>query len=98
MFQGANCTGKTGKMTKTSSLSGKTQGIWKFRQNTGNFVCSSCKLPDSKILKLFFRSWNCLPGQFLYVIVTNHVNWHRENLRSDRENTGKLKMQFVWGP
>ena len=32
------------------------------------------------------------------VIVTNHVNWHRENLRSDRdknrENTGNMKMQF----
>ena len=32
----------------------------------------------------------------MYVIVTNHVNWHRENLRSDRENTGNLKTQFEW--
>ena len=33
------------------------------------------------------------------MIVTNHVNWHRENLRQDRVNTGNLKMQFelVWG-
>ena len=49
--QGTNCTGKTGKigkMTKRNSLSGKTQGIWKFCQTTGNFVCSSCKFPDSK--------------------------------------------------
>ena len=23
---------------------------------------------------------------FLYVIVTNHVNWHKENYPSDREN------------
>ena len=30
------------------SLSGKTQEIWKFCQNTGNFVCSSCKFPDSQ--------------------------------------------------
>ena len=33
------------------SLSGKTQGTWKFYQNTGkieNLVCSSCKFPDSK--------------------------------------------------
>ena len=30
------------------SLSGKTQGIWKFCQNTSNLVCSSCKFPDSK--------------------------------------------------
>ena len=39
--------GKQGKWEK-KSLSGKTQGIWKFCQNTGNFVCSSCKFPDSK--------------------------------------------------
>ena len=29
------------------SLSGRTQGIWKFCQNTGNFVCSTCKFHDS---------------------------------------------------
>ena len=34
----------------------------------------------------------------MYVIVTNDVNWHRENLRSDRENTGNLKTQFEWVP
>ena len=32
---GPGKTGKTGKMTKKNSLSGKTQGIWKFCQNTG---------------------------------------------------------------
>ena len=33
----------------------------------------------------------------MYVITgTNHVNWHRGNLRSDRENTENLKMQFEW--
>ena len=31
---------------------------------------------------------------FVYVI----VKWHRENLRSDRENTGNSKMQFEWVP
>ena len=35
---------------------------------------------------------------FVYAIVTNHVNWHREHLRSDRENTGNLKMKFEWVP
>ena len=30
------------------SLSGKTQEIDKLYQYTGNFVCSSCKFPDSK--------------------------------------------------
>ena len=40
----------------------------------------------------------------MYVIVTNHVNWHRENLQSEsegekkRENTGNLKMAFEWVP
>ena len=34
----------------------------------------------------------------MFVIVTNHVNWHRENLQLDRENTGNLKMQFEWVP
>ena len=35
---------------------------------------------------------------FLYVIVSNYVNWHRENLQLDRENTGNLKIQFEWVP
>ena len=33
----------------------------------------------------------------MYVIVTNHVNWHRESLCSDRKTTGMTgnsKMQF----
>ena len=38
----------------------------------------------------FSRSWIGLPCQFCVdVIVTNYVNWHRENVRSGRENTGK---------
>ena len=31
----------------------------------------------------------------MYVIVTNYVNWHRENSRLDRGITGNLKIQFV---
>ena len=59
------------------SMSRKTQGIWKFCQNTentGNLVCSSCKFPDSKgkgycdicreNLHFFPRSWIGLPSQF----------------------------------
>ena len=34
----------------------------------------------------------------MYVIVTHHVNWHREYLWLDRENTGNWKMQFEWVP
>ena len=37
-----------------NSLSGKTQGIWKFCQNTGNLVCSSCKFPDSNGKRYFY--------------------------------------------
>ena len=35
------------------SLSGKTQGIWKVCQNTGNSVCPSYKFPVSKIKRYF---------------------------------------------
>ena len=87
-------------MVTKKSLSGKTQGIWKFYQSTGNLVCSSCKFPDSKGKRYFYIC--CENSQFffeagyvyqvslVYVIVTNHVNWHRGNLQSDRENTGSL--------
>ena len=27
----------------------------------------------------------------IYIIVTNHVNWHRENVRLDREKAGKTQ-------
>ena len=30
--------------------------------------------------------------------MTNYVNWHRENLRSDRENTGNLKYNLSGYP
>ena len=88
---------------KINSLSGKTQGIRKFCQNTGNLVCSSCKLPDSKVKRYFKICHEILPKNvcrvsFVYVIVTNRVNWHRENLPSDREKTGNLKMQFECVP
>ena len=34
----------------------------------------------------------------MHVIVTNDINWHRENLRSGRGKTGNLKRQFEWIP
>ena len=65
--------------------SGKTQGIWKFCQNTGILVCSSCRTN----LQFLFGSWISLPSLFcVYVIVTNHVSWHRENLPLDRDTRG----------
>ena len=35
IIQGTHGTGKTGKMATKKNLSGKTQGIWKRCQNTG---------------------------------------------------------------
>ena len=84
------------------------QGICQFFQNTGNLVCSSCKFPDSKGKRYFnifrkkfpkmFKAGEVCQVSFVYVIVTNPLNWHRDNLQSDRENTGNLKMQFEWVP
>ena len=66
--------------------------IWKFYKNTGNLVCSSCKFPDSKgkiyLERKFQFSFEaglvCLVS-FVYAIVANDINWHREHLRLDRE-------------
>ena len=87
------------------SLSGKTQGIRKFCQNTGNLVCSSCKFPDSKGKQYFdicrencqivFEAGYVYQGSLVYVIVTNHVNWHRENLQSDSERKKRGKTQGI---
>ena len=70
-----------------------------FCQNTGNLVCSNCGFPDSKAKRYFnicgenyqylLESGQVCQVNFVYIIVTNHVNWHREDLRSGREKTGK---------
>ena len=85
------------------SLSGKTHGFWKFSQKKPqNLICSCCKFPESKGKRLFdvcrenFQTLDKCQVSVVYVIVTNHVNWQRENLLSDREKTGNLKMQFEW--
>ena len=66
-------------------------------ESTGNLVCSSCKIPDSKgkryfaichkYFQIIFEAGYVCQVSFVDVIVTNHVNWHRENLRLDREKT-----------
>ena len=63
--------GKTGKMVRKEIP---------VREYTGNFAKTQVKHREFPI---FFGSWICLPSQFEYVIVTNHVNWHRENVQSD---------------
>ena len=76
--------------------SGKTQGIWKFCQNTGNLVCSRCKFPDSKGNRyfkicrnffLFFSFFSLISLLSQYCVCNSHVNWHRENhVNWHREN------------
>ena len=78
------------------------------QNKTGNFVCLSCKITDSigernfnicsKNFQKFVEAGLVCQVIFVFVIVTNHINWHRENLRSDREKTGNLKMKFEWVP
>ena len=104
--------GKQGKWPPKKSLSGRTQGIWKFGQNAGKtqgiwFAQSvnSLILKVKKYFKIcrgnsqiFFEAGQVCQVSFVYVIVTNHVKWHRGNLLSDKENTGNLKMKFEWVP
>ena len=56
-------------------------GIWKLCQNTGNFVCSSSKFPETKdagycdicrVISNFFKV------NFPHEIVANFLNCHRE--------------------
>ena len=64
--------GKQGKWHKKicREKTGNLEILSKHRENTVNFVCSSCKFPDSKgkgyceNFHFFPRSWIGLPGQF----------------------------------
>ena len=102
--QGTHYTGKTGKMVKKNPCQGKhreignsakTQGIWFAEVDSKGkryfYICRE----NSQI---YFEAGYVYQFSLVYVIVTNHVNWHRENLQSDRENTGNLKMKFELGP
>ena len=106
MTQKNPCQGKHREFGNFVQTQGKHR---KFCQNTGNYFCSSGKCSDSKskgrcyicckkIISFFQKLDRSAIDSFVYVIVTNYVNWHRENLRSDRENTGNLKIQFEWVP
>ena len=76
--QGTQGTRKTGKITTKKipvrENTGNLEILPKHWENTGNFVCSSCKFPDSKgkgycnicceIFHFFSISWIGLPSQF----------------------------------
>ena len=71
-------------------MSGKTQGIW-FAQVVNSLILNVKHISTfaGKISNLFFKKkMDKSAKSFVYAILTNHVNWHRENLQSDRENSG----------
>ena len=109
-YQGIHCTGKTGKMAKKNPCQGKHREFGNFAKTQRilfaqvvNSLILKVKLKDivifaAKISIFSPRSLIGLQVSFVYVIVTNYVNWHRENLRLNNEKTGKnrgnLKIQF----
>ena len=64
----------------------KTQGIW-FAQVINSLILKVKDLSifAVKISKKKIKAGYVCQVSFVYVIVTNNVNWHRENLRLDRE-------------
>ena len=82
---------------------GKTQGIW-FAQVVNSLILKVKEISifAAKNSQKKFEAGYVFQVSSVYVIVTNHVNWHRENLQSDREknreNTGNLKKKFEWVP
>ena len=77
----------------------KTQGIW-FAQVVNPLILKVKDISKfvAKIYIFFFKAGLVCQVNFVYGIVTNRVNWHKGNLRSDRENTGNSKMKFEWVP
>ena len=76
----------------------KTQGIW-FAQfvNSLNIMMKDISIFATKISN-FYLSFKSAKSVLCVGIVTNHVNWHRENLQSDGENTGNMKIHIEWVP
>ena len=67
----------------------KTQGIL-FAQVVNSLIL---KVKNIVILvainsMFFLEARYICQVSFVYVLVTNHVNWHREHFLYDRENTG----------
>ena len=75
---------------------GKTQGILLAQvvNSKTKGYCDSC----CKKIHFFPEAGKVCQVSSVYVILTNYLNCHREDLRSDRENTGNLKIQFEWVP
>ena len=86
-------------MVQKKSCQGKHREFGNFAKTQGKhreFDLPCCKFPDSKGKRYFdicpensqknFKAGYVYQVSLVYVIVTNHVNWHREKLQSDREN------------
>ena len=82
ILQGKTLHGKQGKWPPKNSCQ-RTQGIFKFCQNRGNFVCSRCTFPDSNSesncnichgnFHLFLEVKYVCQINFVYIITTNHI-------------------------
>ena len=90
-------------MTEKKSLSGKTQGIWKFCQNTGNFAV---QVANSMILKIqniaillrnykknSFETECVCEVSFAQEIVANYIGMGKILVGQGKY----LKIEFQWG-
>ena len=71
----------------------KTQGIL-FAKVVNSMIL---KIQDIAIIAAKFSKFSKLVLH-IYEIVTNFLNWHRDNFQSNRENTGTKQIGFEWGP
>ena len=89
-----------GKRREFCLNTGKTQGV--LLAQVVNVLILKVKdiaIVAAKKKSIFFpEAGSVCQVSSMYVILANYVNWHRENLQSDRENTGNLKIQFEWVP
>ena len=71
---------------------GKTQGIW-FAQVANSLILKVKDISKFavKISQKYLKLDKTAKSVLCMLIVTNHVNWHRENLPPDREKTGKTQ-------
>ena len=99
--------GKQGKWKNKNPCQGKHREFGNFAKTQGILfaqVVNSLILKVKDIAIFAAKISICFPEAewvyqhgFVYVIVTNYVNWHRENLQLDKENTGKTQ-GIEWVP
>ena len=81
-----------GKQREFCLNKGKTQGILLAQVvNVMILKVKDIAIVAAKKIHFFPEAGKVCQVSSVYVILTPYVNWHRENLRSDRENTGKTQ-------